>query len=66
MAEQLELFPMSENDMLRTEISSVKTELSNVRRGLFSRHNEILKLLCELRAEFEAHIAVIDNEEKKD
>jgi len=50
---QLELFPKTEIEQLREELSKVKKELGNVRRGIFSRHNEILKLIVELRSDLD-------------
>ncbi len=38
---QLELFPKTELDLLREEVSELKKRLSNVQGGLFARHKDL-------------------------
>jgi hypothetical protein len=45
----MELFPPSENELLRSEVSELKKEVANLRRGLFARHNTMEALIVELR-----------------
>ena len=46
---QLELFEISETDRLKEEIRNLEKSLGNVRRGMFSRHDELEKKLTEAR-----------------
>lgn len=50
---QLELFQKSEMEVLREEIESVKKSSENVRRGIFSRNNELTYLVMDLRKELD-------------
>lgn len=47
---QLDMF-LSETDIIKEELEKQKKELSNVRRGLFARHNELAKVMLELQEE---------------
>jgi hypothetical protein len=66
MSVQLELFAVSENDQLRSELKKTREELSSVRKGLFSRHNEMLKMIVELRCELEELQKTINKEKVED
>jgi Sec-independent protein translocase protein TatA len=46
---QLELFEISEAERLKDEIRNLEKSLGNVRRGMFSRHDELEKKLVEAR-----------------
>jgi Mg2+ and Co2+ transporter CorA len=50
---QLELFEISETERLRIEIRDLEKSLGNVRRGMFSRHDELEKKYQESREEVE-------------
>ncbi len=54
MSVQLDLFQeKSEVDLLREELKEVRSRSENVRRGLFARHNELAKLYCIQKEEFD-------------
>lgn len=54
LAIQQDLFDNpSEIDMLRTDLFAVKKSNDNVRRGMFARHNELMKLILEQRQQIE-------------
>jgi len=56
---QLELFEISEMDKLRNEIRGLEESIGNVRRGMFSRLNELeqkLKKEREDRERLEAQV----------
>jgi hypothetical protein len=50
---QLELFERSESEILKGEIREVEKSLGNIRRGMFSRHDELEKKYQEAREEIE-------------
>lgn len=49
---QLDLFepPPTEIDFIKADIEETKKSLGNVRRGIFSRHNDLSKLYIELES----------------
>lgn len=51
--QQLLLFPETEQEILRKEMEKIKGEISNTRKGLFSRHSELQKKYDSLHHEFE-------------
>ena len=53
---QLELFPETEIDRLRSELAKTKKELDNVRRGMFSRHAEHANMIIKLREDIDCLI----------
>jgi hypothetical protein len=50
---QLELFERSDADLIRSEVRDLEKSLGNVRRGMFSRHDELEKKYQEAREEIE-------------
>ena len=50
---QLELFQRDEISELRLEIEKMKQTQENVRRGLFARHNEVVRMIERLLIEYE-------------
>jgi len=59
--EQLELFEVTEIERLRQEISKLKKELDNVRRGVFSRHTEHANLIVQMREQIDNLMSFKDN-----
>lgn len=51
---QLELFPLTELDLLRLELQAVKESSDKVRRGIHAKHGDLAKKYLELMYEFEA------------
>jgi hypothetical protein len=49
VAYQLELFQKSELELLREEVRELKKSISNVRKGLFARHEDLVDDLQEAR-----------------
>lgn len=52
--EELELFPLTETEKLRVEIAKLHRELSNLRKGLFSRHDNLFKMYIETKEEIDS------------
>lgn len=50
---ELDLFNLTETELIRVDMAKLRRELSNVRRGLFARHEELLKMYCEAKDEIE-------------
>lgn len=50
---QLELFQKTENEIIRDEITKIRESSENVRRGIFTRFNELSKLFLEQQKEIE-------------
>ncbi len=48
---QYDLFNSSEIERLNQECENLKATISNLRRGLFARHNELNRLISELTEE---------------
>lgn len=53
MAVQLELFERSATDILTSRVNTIETQVGNVRRGMFQRHDELERQTRELRQELE-------------
>jgi hypothetical protein len=54
VAVQLDLFrEMTSDDILKAEIDELKERQENMRRGLFARHNDMVKLVFSLQNEVE-------------
>lgn len=50
---QMDLFELSEIENLRSEVRCLEKSMDNVRRGIFSRHDELSKKYMEMREEIE-------------
>lgn len=50
---QLELFERPEIEIVKSEVRNLENALGNVRRGMFSRHDELEKKYKESRVEME-------------
>lgn len=50
---QLEMFPRTEMQIMDEKIESIRQTAENVRRGIFSRNNELSFLVMELKKEIE-------------
>ena len=50
---QLEMFPRTDMQILDEKIESVRQVAENVRKGIFSRNNELSFLVMELKKEIE-------------
>jgi hypothetical protein len=50
---QMELFEISEMEKLKSHVRVVERTVDNVRRGLFSRHDDLEKKYMDLRDEVE-------------
>lgn len=48
MSVQLDLFSTSEVDDLKIELAETKKQLSNMRRGVFGRYDEMVLKICAL------------------
>jgi uncharacterized protein YdcH (DUF465 family) len=49
---QLDLFiPYDENTLLRQEISDIKESMNKQRKSLFAKHNDLAKMIIELKEE---------------
>ncbi len=48
---QYDLFNSSEIERLNQECENLRCAISNLRRGLFARHNELNRLISELTEE---------------
>lgn len=53
MAEQLLLFPETEEERLLRKIDEIKNSTEKVRKSLFAKHGELTKMYFQLYYEFE-------------
>jgi uncharacterized membrane-anchored protein YhcB (DUF1043 family) len=51
--EQLELFPLSDVEVLAKELKKVKESSDNVRRGIFARFDNLAKMYMDLHKKYE-------------
>lgn len=49
----MDLFDLTETEILRGQVRTIEKSVDNVRRGLFVRHDELSKRFNELREEVE-------------
>lgn len=56
---QLDLFPLDELDRLRLELKKVKDSSDNVRRGIFARHGEIVKMVNDIKKQNDLLLEII-------
>jgi len=49
----LDLFDLTETEILRGEIRTIEKSVDNVRRGIFSRHDELSKKFVQISEGFE-------------
>lgn len=59
VVEQLELFPLSQDEKNAQRIEEVFQRSERVRKGLYAKHGEILKMLLEIKHDFEQMKQVI-------
>jgi len=52
---QYDLFQDDEVNILRQELLQLRLAQSNMRRGLFARHNQLERLVAQLQEELEAY-----------
>jgi hypothetical protein len=50
---QLVLFKEMQMDQYESELQSLRHQIGNVRRGLFARHGELVKMYLENKEELE-------------
>lgn len=50
---QLDLFSSNDVELLKLEITQVKTSSDKVRRGMFARHNELAKMYLQQQQEID-------------
>lgn len=48
MLEQLSLFPATEDEKIKNELYVLKEQLTNLRKGLFRRHDDLVKDLRKI------------------
>jgi|WetSurMetagenome_2_1015567.scaffolds.fasta_scaffold182071_2 hypothetical protein len=48
LEQEVELFPMTENEQLRARSAKIEKDLGNLRRGLFVRHDSLLQMCLTL------------------
>lgn len=61
---QLDIFEdNSDIKILRKEVEEIRERSENARRGLFARHNELIKLYMQLKEEME-HVKAIHAKKK--
>jgi len=54
MKRQLDLFPLSKEEELLSELSSTKKGLDNLRKGLFSRQSDLAKDVMRMQDKLES------------
>lgn len=52
--QEVELFPLTENEQLRAISAKLKKEIDNLRRGLFVRHDTLLQMCLALTERVDA------------
>ncbi|MCE5319430.1 MAG: hypothetical protein LLG04_18950 [Parachlamydia sp.] len=52
-AEQIELFELTETDILKKKIFLLESQISNLRKGIFVRHDTLFKMYVEMKNELE-------------
>ena len=65
VAQELDLFELTETEQIRVDFNKLKTEVGNLRRGLFSRHENLLKMYCETKDELEELRKLVRNNESQ-
>lgn len=51
--EQLEFFEPTQEEILSNKIDAIKESTNKVRKKLFAQHGEILKVILEMKNDFE-------------
>lgn len=62
MAQQLLLFPETEEEKIQREFQELKKSCDKVRKAMFARHGELTKMYLQLHHEFETLKASICKE----
>lgn len=66
MNEQLSLFELSESEMITQRVEKIEKSSNAVRRGIFARHDELVKLYLKQQREIEELKALVQGNRKND